>query len=98
MVAALDRNEHIHRYARENHGAGRRDWRRQDLGSLGNALGWLIPCTARFPDHPNTVRIQSLRTDADADNWDQVDFVLDEGVPVLGAWIGARADCLYRVL
>ena len=98
MVAALDCNKHIHRYARENYGAGRRDWRRQDLGSLGNALGWLIPYTARFPDHPNTVRIQSLRTDADADNWDQVDFVLDEGVPVLGAWIGARAACLYRVL
>ena len=97
MVAALERNERIHRYAKENYFPGpSKDWRQQYLGSLGSTLGWVIPYTARFPDHPNTIRIHSLRTDENADNGDSVDTVLTEGLPIKGHWIGARADCLYR--
>ena len=97
MVAALEDNKRIHRYARRNYHPGpSKDWRRQHLGSPGSTLGWLIPYTARFPDHANALAIRSLRTDDHADNGASVDHVLSERVSVMGHWIGARADCLYR--
>ena len=97
MVAAMDRNEVIHPYAKQNIYPGpSKDWRRQDLGNVATTLSWVIPYTARFPDHPNTIRIQSLRTDRDSDNGAAFNRVLSEGVRVMGHWIGARADCLYR--
>ena len=97
MVAAMDRNEAIHPYAKQNFYPGpSKDWRRQDLGNVATTMSWVIPYTARFPDHPNTLRIQSLRTDRDSDNGAAFDLVLREGARVMGHWIGARADCLYR--
>ena len=98
MVAALDRNEVIYPYAKENiYPGSSRNWRVQHLGSLGSTLGWMIPYTARFPGHPNTIRLEALRTDDEADNGGSVDFVLRSGTAVKGHWTGARSDCLYRV-
>lgn len=97
MVAAMHRNELIYPYAKENFYPGpNKDWRQQELRNLGSTLGWVVPYVARFPDHPNTKRIQSLRTDKDSDLGMEFDRVLELGIPVKGHWIGPRADCLYR--
>ena len=97
MVAAMDRNELIYPYAKENFYSGpNKDWRQQELRNLGSTVGWVVPYTVRFPDHPNTKRIESLRTDKDSDLGNEFDRVLELGMPVTGHWIGPRADCLYR--
>lgn len=98
MLAAMDRDEVIYRYARENYDPGPSDeWRRQDLGSPGTTMAWAVPYAARFPDHPNSSTIQSLRRDPESDHGVVFNHVLDASIPeVMGHWIGARADCLYR--
>ena len=97
MIAALERNETIYRYAKANiHPGSSRNWRVQHLGSPGSTLSWMIPYTARFPAHPNTARLQRLREDEQADNRIQVALILHEGIAVSGHWTGVRSDCLYR--
>ena len=97
MIAAMDRNELIYPYAKSNFDPGpSKNWRQQYMGSLGSTLGWAVPYAARFPDHPNTVRMQSLRTDRNSDRGTRFNRVLRENAVVEGHWIGARADCLYR--
>ena len=96
MIAALERNETIYPYAKANiHPGSSRNWRVQHLGSLGSTLGWMIPYTARFPAHPNTVRLKELRNDPHADNQAEVKVVLNSGLAVSGHWTGVRSDCLY---
>ena len=97
MVAAMHRHELIYPYAQENYQPGpSKNWKQQHLGSLGSALGWVLPYTTRYPKHPNTRRIQSIRKDPDSDSGAAFDLVLYQGVRVMGHWIGGRADCLYR--
>lgn len=99
MIAAIERNELIYAYAKEDFWPRKRNnWKRQHLGSLGSTLGWAVPYAARFPDHPNTLWMQSLRTDLDSDQGPAFGTVLREGARVMGHWPGARADCLYRAL
>ena len=97
MVAAMDDEEVVHPYAKANiHGTGK-DWRRQDFGNVRTTMGWAIPYTARFPNHPNTIRIQALRSDVDSDHGALFNQVLREGAAVEGHWSGVRSDCFYRM-
>lgn len=80
MVAALDRNEVVYPYAKANiYPGSSRNRRVQHPGSVGRTPGWMIPYTARFPEHPNTIRLKALRADAEAVNGRSVDFVLRGG-------------------
>ena len=96
MVAAMHDEEVVHPYAKANYYGTGKEWRKQDFGNVDATMGWAIPYTARFPDHPNTIRIHALRTDVDSDHGALFDEVLKEGAVVEGHWSGVRSDCLYR--
>ena len=80
-------------YAKTNHVPGpSKDYTRQHLGGRGT-LGWIAPYMARFPKHPNTLRLRTINGS---------ESYLTPGVEmaVLGKsgsseWIGVDARCFY---
>ena len=81
MLDALEDNELVIKYARENYVPGpSKNYRNQDLGNPGSTFGWIYPYVSRFPDHPNSARIRKLPC------W---------GLPLEGEWIGGCSGCLY---
>lgn len=80
MLDALEDNDLVIKYARENHVPGpSKNYRNQYLGGSG-AFGWTYPYVSRFPDHPNSVRIKKFLF------WSQ---------SLCGDWIGGCSRCLY---
>jgi len=80
ILDALEDNELVIKYARENRTPGPdKNYRYQYLGER-STFGWIYPYVSRFPNHPNSTRIRQLPY------W---------GHPLRGGWIGACSDCLY---
>lgn len=80
MLDALEHNELVIKYARENHMPGpSKNYRNQYLGG-SDTFGWIFPYVGRFPNHPNSARIRKL-----------LHWVL----PLEGDWIGGCSRCLY---
>jgi hypothetical protein len=81
MLDALDDNELVIKYARENYVPGpHKNYRIQNLGQSGSTFGWIYPYVSRYINHPNSARIRNLW------NW---------GLPLCGEWIGTCSGCLY---
>lgn len=81
MLDALEDNELVIKYARENYWPGPdKNYRYQYLGGSGSTFGWIYPYVSTFPNHPNSARIRKL---------------LYWGLPLCGEWIGTCSGCLY---
>ena len=80
-------------YAKTNHVPGpSKDYTRQHLGGRGT-LGWIAPYMARFPKHPNTLRLRKI-------NGSESYLTTGVEAAVLGKsgsseWIGVDARCFY---
>lgn len=99
FLNAMEEPEVIFKYAKANrHPGPSKNYKRQDLGSIGSTLGWVGLYMARFPDHPNTQRLLPRLEfkHSEVDNYltrslDQV--VRSTGMS--GEWTGVDVMCFY---
>lgn len=99
MIDAMEDPKRVNKYAKTNrHPGPSKDYKVQDLGSIGSTLGWVGIYMGRFPDHPNTERL--------ARRWEfghsEVDNYLTEKLDVVvrakgmsGEWTGVDVGCFY---
>ena len=99
LIDALENPNLVFPYARINHAPGpSKDWRRQDVAS-GSTFGWVASYMSRFPEHPNTVRMQNrvLGVSAVPENRLTVhlDSAVKRGGTVGGDWNVVNGRCLF---
>ena len=99
MIDAIEDPKRVIKYAKTNrHPGPSKDYKVQDLGSLGSTLGWVGIYMGRFPDHANTERL-ARRWEfghAEVDNYltDSLDVVVRAN-GMSGEWTGVDVGCFY---
>ena len=99
FINAMEDPELVFKYAKTNrHPGPSKNYKVQDLGSIGSTLGWVGLYMARFPDHPNTLRLLP-RMDykhSEVDNYltRRLDHVVRSN-GMSGEWTGVDVACLY---
>ena len=99
FLNAMEDPKVIFRYAKANrHPGGSKNYKVQDLGSIGSTLGWVGLYMARFPDHPNTQRLLPRLEfrHSEVDNYltRQLDQVVRSN-GMSGEWTGVDVGCFY---
>ena len=103
VIDAIEEPDLVLKYARTNRSPGpSKNYKVQDLGSIGSTFGWIAPYTARFPNHPNSQRLLARRPidHSEVSNYltDKLDLAVRmngrlRGVD--GEWIGVDGACFY---
>lgn len=94
FIAAVVDPSLVLKYAKRNYVPGpHKDYRKQDLGRGTSTYSWIAPYIARFPDHPNSKKLQSLTGKENA-----LTAKISTAVKMNGnsaEWIGVNAKCFY---
>ena len=95
FIDAIEEPGLILKYAKTNKAPGpSKNYKVQDLGGLGSTMGWIAPYISRFPDHPNSLRLQTMHSKPK----NYLTRSLDSAVRTNGfsaEWIGVDARCFY---
>ena len=103
MIDAIEKPDLVLKYARTNRSPGpSKNYKVQDLGSIGSTFGWIAPYIARFPNHPNSQRLLARRPYGHSEVSNYLTDKLDEAVRTNGhlrgldgEWIGVDGACFY---
>jgi len=97
FLDAVENPELVLPYAAANYAArpGPRfaDWKRQNLGGSGSALGWVTPYVRQFPNHENIRRMKAFTFEGSYLVRHVVRAVNLGGYSA--EWIGVNARCFY---
>jgi hypothetical protein len=99
MIDAMVNPDLVLPYARVNKAPGpSEDWRRQDVVSE-SIYAWVAPYMARFPNHPNTIRLQNRISDERESPHSLTTYNLDKAVmrggTAKGDWNMVNGRCFF---
>lgn len=96
FIDAVIEPERVLRYAKRNVAPGPdKNYKAQDLGGT-SSLSWVAPYVARFPNHPNTIKLLELSSDVSYLAPRLNSAVMQNGVSA--EWIGVDARCFYAAI